>query len=283
MSDLTPYYSAPAGSPVRVEIYLGDCREHLLSLAPPAKHLFIHADPPYGVDEQTDRAARRRGAAVSRPSGRFHLKATSRPAIKRHDWEPIVGDDEPFDPSHLMPYIEADVRTVIWGWNFFAHLLPPTWAPIIWNKRPGMSSDDNADSELAWTNLPGRARNFNHTWRGVCRSSETGVPHLGPAQKPRAYCDWLWSGRGRGAQTARAGDLIVVPYAGTGPEVEAAIDWGFDVIAFDLSSAALDVVIEHRVRPALARARVSIEERVAFARRPPKDQLALFERSQASG
>lgn len=104
-------------------LYLGDCREILPSISKP---FGILSDPPYGIGLATDYAER------------FHVKASTwwkngdRQTQSRH--QKIVGDDEPFDPAHLLA---LGVPTVLWGGNCFASRLPDSGGWFVWDKRGG--------------------------------------------------------------------------------------------------------------------------------------------------
>lgn len=257
---MIPYYETPAGSPSHVRLYLGDCREILPLVAPPSPRVLMLADVPYGVNERTDRRSSGRGATPGAVGGGRY---------KARDWRPIEGDNKPFDPAHLLSYR----RLLIWGWNHFADRMPPTPSTIAWWKRAGSVPDNNADFEEAWTNLGGPARLFPHCWRGVARASESGAVPLHPTQKPEAFYRWLFAGRGRGKPTVSRGDLIVVPYAGSGPEIPPAMELGLDVIAIDVERTYLDTIVKHRIEPALARGK---QVDLWTPRAPREEQRPLF-------
>ena len=78
-------------------LYLGDCREIALGLERPAA---VISDPPYG--QKLD-LKRKKGGQWG-------------------DWQPIFGDDEPFDPR---PWLALADRVVLWGAHHFYNFLPP--------------------------------------------------------------------------------------------------------------------------------------------------------------
>lgn len=84
-------------------LYLGDCREILPALPRSAA---IISDPPYGQKQKVNILNRAKNA-----------KKTYRIT----DYPPIVGDDVPFDPSHLLDV--ADI-ILLWGAHKFADRLP---------------------------------------------------------------------------------------------------------------------------------------------------------------
>jgi site-specific DNA-methyltransferase (adenine-specific) len=203
-----PYYDHGG-----ITIYHADCREVLPTLTLGAADLLL-ADPPYGVSEKTNRKA----------NGRSGL-------AECNDFAPVFDDDQPFDPSHLLCY----PRAVLWGANHFADRLPtsPSW--IVWDKCEGMASNDNADCEMAWTNLGGPARLFHHTWHGMIKASEKTSRRLHPTQKPVALMTWIintWT---------EVGALVVDPYMGSGPTLRAAKDLGRRAIGIELEERYCEV------------------------------------------
>jgi site-specific DNA-methyltransferase (adenine-specific)/modification methylase len=217
---LTPYFDRNG-----IAVYHERWEDVLAAgLVPIDEVALIHGDPPYGVKEQTNRASRKRGVQAGSVERGNNVGGRGRP--QRRDFPPVVGDDRPYDPS---PLLALSRPTVLWGANHYAERLPasPSW--LLWDKRDGVATDDNADGELAWTNLGGPLRIFRHLWRGTCRASETGVVHLGPTQKPIALCTWVYKRAG-----LKRGDLVFVPCLGTGPDLPAARALGLRVIACDV-------------------------------------------------
>lgn len=160
-------------------LYLGDCREILPTLD---RVDAIITDPPYGVKERTARKSAGRGRGGDR-------RLQGGPCGSR-DWPTIIGDDQPFDPTPLLAY----PKVIIFGGNHFCSRLPDASKWIVWDKREEIGIDDNADCEMAWTNLKGPSRIHRQLWRGICRRGEenisTGAVRLHPTQKPIALMDF---------------------------------------------------------------------------------------------
>lgn len=99
---MNPYYSDDW-----ITIYHGDCREILptLNVTPD----LVLTDPPYGVNERTDRASKGRGANPNRTSST--LPGTRKAWATSNDFPPVAGDREPFDPGHLLGF----KRLVLWA------------------------------------------------------------------------------------------------------------------------------------------------------------------------
>lgn len=184
-----PYYSDS-----HVTLWHGRCEDVLPTLAAADVSLVL-TDPPYGIGERTDR----------RSKGRSNAAAS-------YDFEPVCGDDEPFNPTHLLRF----PRLVLFGANHYAQELPPSPSWIVWDKRAGGTPDDNADCELAWTNIGGPARLYTHLWRGMIKASERDERRTHPTQKPVALMARIIE-----AYT-QPGDLVLDPYAGSGSVLLAA-------------------------------------------------------------
>ena len=211
-----------------VEIHCGRVEDVLATIDPRTVAL-LSADVPYGVNEQTKRKSKGRG----NDNGRGNAKWTGR------DFAPVEGDNKPFDPSQLLAFGRP---SVLWGANHYASRLPDSSAWIVWDKRDGDRHNDNSDTELAWTNLGGPMRIFRHLWMGLVRASEAGDPSLAPTQKPVALFSWLFSWR------TKPGDLIVTPYAGSGPDVLAARNLGRRIIAIECVEAYCEVIKQRLVK-----------------------------------
>lgn len=208
----------------------GDCEAALDDIDPAGVALLL-SDPPYGVSERTDRASKGRGINPAAPGGMRLSRAK--------DFAPVHGDDQPFDPTHLFRF----KRLVLFGANYYAERLPPSPSWIVWDKLDGLSTDkreigfdDNADVELAWTNLGGPARIIPHRWKGIVKASEHGQSRVHPTQKPVELMvriiDW---------RTQRD-DVVLDPYAGSGSTLMAAEMTGRSCVAVEYEPTYCDVI-----------------------------------------
>ena len=173
----------------RAVLYLGDNREiwPALGVRPDA----LISDPPYGIAERTDRRA----------SGRGNL-------AEANDFPPVFGDDQPFDPAE---WLQAASRIVLWGANHYCSRVPdgPSW--LVWDKRDGIPSNNNADCEIAWSNLGGPARVYRHLWYGMIRASEKQDVREHPTQKPVALMAWCLE-----QAKVETAALVADPFMGSG-------------------------------------------------------------------
>jgi len=217
---MNPYYHDEVAG---ITIFCGDCRDILPSIAPKSVDLLL-TDPPYGISLHTD------GGPTTQPlSGMGNRTKTSRRVHR-----PIHGDDEPFDPSHLLRF----PRIVLFGGNYYADKLPPSRGWIVWDKREGRGSDFASDCELAWTNLGNRVRMYSQMWRGmICKGEENGRERLHPTQKPVALMTWILE------QWTHPNDLILDPYMGSGTTLVAAHRLGRKAIGIELNERYCEIAV----------------------------------------
>jgi len=196
---VTPYYDH-AG----ITIYHGDCREILPGLG---RFDLVLTDPPYGIG--LDTRARYSGNA---------------------DHERIIGDDLPFDPTHLLA---LDCPSILWGGNHFCQHLPSSpgwlaWIKVLFDGAFGtrQMNKKQAEMELAWTNCIARPKSFRHLWDGVFRDSESGT-RWHPAQKPVDLMSWCLG-------LIPEAKTVVDPYMGSGPVAKACKDRGLRYVGIEL-------------------------------------------------
>lgn len=206
MSDMppspTPYYSDST-----ITLYHADCREVLPHIAPASVDLLL-TDPPYGIAYKATSRGRDAGAM---------------------EGEGVIGDDHPFDPSHLLPF----GRCVIWGGNYMTDKLPPSgW--IVWSKaqdnRWAHSSHSRSMAELAWTNLHRYVALYNCFWAGspMYRKGAERGSQLHPTQKPVELMRWIVD------RYTEPGDLVLDPYMGSGPVAQACKETGRRYIGIEV-------------------------------------------------
>lgn len=202
-----------------VTLHLGDCLDLLPTLG---KVDAVVSDPPYGI-----------GFVHSGKGGRL-ARSTSFGGVA------VVGDDRPFDP---VPWLAFPV-VVLFGANHFADRLPasPNW--LVWDKRDGVCSNDQADCEMAWTNLKGPARLTRHLWNGMLKASEKGEIRVHPTQKPVAVMEWALQ------QATALGDVVLDPFMGSGTTGVAAVKTGRKFIGVEIEPKYFDIACK-RISEAL--------------------------------
>ncbi len=168
----------------------------------------IVTDPPYGVGNN-NRYSRFSGGQAKLHRGR--------------DYRPIVGDDQPFDPSPWLGF----PKVLLFGFNCFSHRLP-MGSLLIWCKRrDSVLGKFLSDCEVAWFNRGRGIYLFHHEWSGFMRESERGKS-LHPTQKPVALMKWCIE-----RMRLRPGSTIVDPYMGSGSTGVAALEMGHKFIGVE--------------------------------------------------
>ena len=201
----------------RATLYLGDCREILPTLP---KVDAVVTDPPYGIGEAGGNAAKRQ----RKPGGSSKALADQR-SYAALDW-----DDEPVDASLIDEVVSAGRHCIMFGGNYYA--LPPTACWLIWDKENG--SNDFADAELAWTNIPKAVRLIRFMWNGMLRAhGEPRGDH--PTQKPVGVMKWAI-----GHIPAPAG-TILDPFMGSGTTGVAAVQMDRTFIGIEREPEYFDI------------------------------------------
>lgn len=152
--------------------------DHVEKLMNDEKADMVFTDPPYGINENTDRdfASRTR-------------------KCKGNSFDKIIGDDSIQTAMDCISLCESfGIKTqVYWGGNYY--MLPPSPCWVVWDKRCEENQRDlNSDCELAWVKHPSKrsVRIFRHLWKGMCKGSENGEARIHPTQKPIALAEWCF-------------------------------------------------------------------------------------------
>jgi site-specific DNA-methyltransferase (adenine-specific) len=225
-----------------VTLYLGDCREVLLTLEGVDA---VITDPPYGI------------GYVKGAGGRA-VAGTRLPA--RRNSTPVHGDDEPFDPALVLGFPEV----ILWGSDHFYNRLPDRGRFIAWDKLSGSTLRDSfADVEFAWHSAEGAARIFSYLWKGVQQDGEKGEQRVHPTQKPVALMAWCIN------QLTGGGRLILDPFMGSGTTGVAAVRSGRRFIGIEIAAEHFDTA-RRRIERALR------QPDLLFVERPAPPQQATM-------
>jgi site-specific DNA-methyltransferase (adenine-specific) len=222
---MKPYYQEKG-----ITIYHGDWKDVPID----SSVELVLTDPMYGNKTNISGLSSNRG-----------LTRTFKGMIHRgKDWNLQARDDQPFDPQGLIGYPE----TILWGANYYASRLPDSSTWIVWDKRAGGSSDDNADCELAWSNIGGPARIYTHLWRGWIRAGRENISIQGeklhPFQKPFALmCFCL-------AQSKTTG-LVLDPFMGSGTTLSAANWYGRRAIGIEIEEKYCEIAAKRLAQEVL--------------------------------
>ncbi len=181
------------------------------------------SDPPYGIN------------IVGSNGTAGNFPGTNAPRLQA---VPIIGDDKPFDPSHLLDI--ADV-IILWGGNHYADKLPPSSKWLVWDKKDGaFKESDLGDCELAWTNMNGAARLLHHTWQGMYRAGEgERSARLHPTQKPVDLMTWCIE-----QSSIEANAIVIDCYGGSGTTMVACEQLGRQCRMMELEPKYCAVILE---------------------------------------
>jgi site-specific DNA-methyltransferase (adenine-specific) len=150
-------------------------------------------DPEYGINESA-KGSQSRPHIARQKNGQL-LKVKSNNHLQK-DW-----DKKRPDTKYFKEIIRISKNQIIWGGNYFADMLSPSPAWIVWNKING--NNDFADCELAWTSFKTSVRLFSFMWAGMRQGNSTnglimqGNKNLNevrihPTQKPKALYKWIY-------------------------------------------------------------------------------------------
>lgn len=214
----------------RAKLYLGDCRDILPTLG---KVDAVVTDPPYGQAQKVNTfhaGGKREKAVVQRGGGTLTVRPNVHPEID--------GDDQPFDPRHLLDLAPA---VLIWGSHKFGHLLPKG-RTFVWDKVPNGKSRSQGDGETAWTNVNPDAplRIYRLLWDGLCvgegarHEVTAGQKRQHPMQKPEVLMRWCIR------QVGKPGSILD-PYMGSGSTGVAALQMGIAFTGIESVPAYFDI------------------------------------------
>ena len=214
----------------------------------------ILTDPPYGINAvvlqegtsgvrnaQGDLAPRKRyGISASRTPSETNPDSLNSQAETANTYEPVVGDDKPFDPA---PILALKAPTILFGANHYHDKLPlGQW--LVWIKKgpDALRQFNTSDCELAWHNAKtARAvRGYFHLQNGIyCdKSGEDSPNRTHPTQKPvQVIQDMLLD------YTKGEGAVIFDPFAGSGTAIIAAENTNRICYACEITPAYAEVCI----------------------------------------
>lgn len=165
-------------------LYRGDCMEVMRKLG---RFDACVTDPPYGIGEAAGKNKSRGNKAAAK------------------DYGELKWDNEPCSKQQIAKMRKVSDWQIIFGGNYFH--LPPSQCWLVWDKLNG--SNDFADCELAWTNLPKAIRRLVFQWNGMLRQNkEPRGDH--PTQKPVGVMLWCLKQLPQDVKT------IIDPFMGSG-------------------------------------------------------------------
>lgn len=154
------------------EVYLMDCIQGMKHYPDKWFDLAV-VDPPYGI-------------GISK----VKKWSTSKKCLaKSNNYKTGNWDNEIPTIEYFTELFRVSKNQIIWGGNYYAHLLPASSAWIVWDKEN--DGTKTADCEMAWTSFNTAARLFRWMWRGFLQDGETETKiHI--CQKPVGLYDFCF-------------------------------------------------------------------------------------------
>jgi len=216
-------------------LILGDCREILPTLG---KVDAVVTDPPYGIGWK--------------------------PRINHQDQAWI--DEINFDICDFL----VGKYHLIWGGQYFAHMLPQADGWLTWCKRPisfDFSNDNRSYSttELAWRDW-GKAKFMVHVWDGGMRAGKAeNRTFCHPSQKPIEVMEWCIR------QVPDDAETIFDPFMGSGTTGVACAKLGRKFIGIEIDSGYFEIACK-RISDAYLQPDLFVDS----AKVEPENQESLF-------
>lgn len=201
-----------------MSLYHGDCLQYMKGLQDKVFDCLV-TDPPYGIGAGSE--AFRNGTAQNV----FHTS----------EWDNEIPSQEAF-----LEMQRVSKTVIIWGGNYFAHLLPPSRCWLVWDKKTGDNS--YADCELAYTNIDGVVKKYSKSWVGA-NAKDTPI-RLHPTQKPVSLITWILE------NYTSEGNTVFDPYMGSGTVGVACVETGRLFTGCEIS-AEYFAIAEKRIKSAV--------------------------------
>ena len=187
-------------------------------------------DPMYGLKENSYR---------NDPTATKLAKVTE---DNNHIWAYDAPDKEYFDQL-----LRVSKNQIIWGGNYFAHMLPPSSGWIVWDKVN--QSSNYADFELAWTSFRRGGRLFRFMWNGMLQGSpadgsrmqgnkKLNEKRIHPCQKPVQLYKWLLT------KYANKNDIILDTHLGSASIAIACLEMDYSLSGYEIDIQVFDNLTE---------------------------------------
>lgn len=190
-------------------LYLGDCRDIMACSLP---FDAIVSDPPYGMNWDGRVSVGKNGHGIAKTKAKHYGKK-------------IIGDEHPFDASHLTGY----KNVILWGFNHFPEQLRKGRA-LVWVKRSDEAFGSFlSDAELAWCSVGHGV----YCFRDQSLMSET-RNRAHPTQKPVPLMRWC-------VEQFPDAKHILDPYMGSGTTGVACVKLGRSFTGIEIDPVYFDI------------------------------------------
>lgn len=208
-------------------VYNCDCMEAMAKLPDGAFDLAI-VDPPYGIGKDWEKRKNNR----RRPTNSVY-KTTS-----------YTNDAIP--PQRYFDELRRVAKErIIWGYNYYAHILGSTNYLLVWDKCCGRNDAVMySKCEIAYTSFHIPCNIVHVPWDGYRMGAETGSTKIHPHQKPVALYDMVLN------IYSKPGMRILDTHVGSGSSRIAAYKAGLDFVGYEIDKDYFEAQ-EHRFQNAL--------------------------------
>ena len=202
-------------------LYLGNCFDIIPAIAGGVDA--IVSDPPYGMGLDTDFSGMKKHFGGARGG---------------HRYDPVQGDDSPFDPA---PLVSAASRLALFGADYYLSRLPPGGSLSVWDKRLNESMDRMFGScyETIWF-YPARKRDIiRYKWAGIFGTEKEDIKkRIHPTQKPvRLMQDVI-------LKLSGSPRIILDPFMGSGTTGIACVNLRRRFIGIEINPAYFDIALQ---------------------------------------
>lgn len=198
-----------------------------------AKPEIVLTDPPYGMNLDTDWS----DAVGSLKS----IGAKNQTTGNKYD--KVIGDDVPFDPSHIFEFFGYCDEIFLFGADYYAESIPDrtngSW--LCWDKRKDSQADAiGSEFELCWSKGKHKRRMLRHDWFGFLSSENTkdARNRVHPNQKPITLLQDIITQWGKGVEG------VVDLYGGSGSGMVACQNLNRKCYAIEISENYCAVILE---------------------------------------
>jgi len=164
-------------------------------------------DPPYG--KNADKGTNGFGLCKNRNYG--------------GNWDNKIPEQKVFDEI-----FRVSKNQIIFGGNYFAHLLPMSKCWLVWDKKGDIKfKNPFADCELLWTSFTKPVKKYLFKQQGFIRDSKDSIVH--PTQKPTELISVIIK------DFTNENDIILDPFLGSGTTAIASKSLGRRYIGIEIS------------------------------------------------
>jgi site-specific DNA-methyltransferase (adenine-specific) len=204
-----------------IELLNTDCVEYMKKM--PYKHFDLAiVDPPFGLNISKNGSI---GNPIDNPTRGFKKSKN----YGSSDWDKAIPTNE-----YWSELFRISKNQIIWGYNFYSNILPPTSSPVVWYKKGGYENNYRfSPFELAWTSFKKMPKYYKIDWLGF-NQINSGEKKIHPCQKPINLYKMLLS------DFAKTGDKILDTHLGSASSAIVADMMGFDFVGLEIDKQYFD-------------------------------------------